>query len=906
MRFTQGIARYGAALAVWLVSTCSAMAAAAEPVVLPPIDQRFAAAEGDEVPSFQRHVVNLFGRLGCNGRSCHGSFQGRGGFQLSLFGYDFQADHGALLDKDSPRVDLQSPDESLIISLPTDEDLHGGGQRYELDSWQHHVLRRWIQSGAPLEEQPDMLVRLEVTPQEIRFERPGQQVQLRAIAVWEDGTREDVSPLSRFSSNDDQVATIDQHGLVTAGEPGDTHVVVFYDNGVTPVPVLQAVSRLTGDRYPDVPAPTQVDRLVVDKLRKLGIVPSDVCSDAEFLRRVSLDITGTLPTPDDVESFLADPSSDKRAKKIDALLESPAYAAWWATRLCDFTGNNDDQLINATPVRGQAGQQWYDWIYRRVADNTPYDELAAGIVTAVSRRPGQDYVEYCEEMSALARDQSPQGIADRPGMTHYWARQDLRDPDARVIAFAYSFMGIRLQCAQCHKHPFDQWSKDDFHQFKNFFTGVVADGRTAAPDGRDDYQRLVRELGLKDKRGNDLRRELPELLKQGKTIPFPEVYVSQRPAGRAAGRGATAAPTAKLLGGEVVDLTEHEDPRDVVMQWLRDPDNRFFARAFVNRVWSGYFHVGIVNPPDDLSLANPPSNAPLLDYLAEGFIASGFDMKWVHREITGSRTYQLSWQSNDTNRGDTRNFSHAIPRRLPAEVVVDAIRQATAADARASQLQGDVSRRAIALAGAGTRNQRSGAAGYALTVFGRSTRESNCDCDRSQEASLLQTVYLQNDREVLQMIAAGQDSWLQQVARQVQPQPPSSRPGPAAGQRQLENYRRQLAAGQARLAKLRQAGEQESAARLARRLDALRRQLRDQEPAPASSSELTSSTAATATSIDWGQLVRAAYLRTLSRHPNPDELSRAVQYVAAAEVPVDGLRDVLWALLNTKEFIVNH
>jgi hypothetical protein len=883
-------------------------AAAADAQVLPPINERFSTADTREEPSFQRHVVNLFGRLGCNGRACHGSFQGQGGFQLSLFGYDFQADHDALFDKASPRIDLDAPDESLIIAKPTDEDMHEGGKRYDKGSWQYHVLRRWIETGARLQPRPDKLVRLEITPSEIQFRNKGQQVQLQAVAVWEDGSREDVTPLCRFRSNDQQIARIDEDGLVTAGDPGDSHVVAFYDNGVTPVPVLQPVSSLVGDRYPDVPTPTEIDRLVVAKLRKLGRVPSELCTDAEFLRRVRLDMTGTLPTPSEVEQFLADDAPDKRAKKIDALLETPAYAAWWTTKLCDYTGNNDDQLVNATPMRGQASREWYDWIYQRVASNTPYDQLAAGIVTAVSRRPGQSYLQYCEEMSEVNRRGSDKSFADLPSMTHYWSRRDFRDPDARAIGFAYSFMGIRIQCAQCHKHPFDQWSKDDFQQFKNFFAGVVANGRTAAPDARKQYAQLVQKLGLKGKRGNDLRRELPKLLNQGKTIPFPETYVSMRPGGRAPNRSSQAASTAKLLGGEEVDLSKYDDPRAVVMQWLRDKENRFFARAMANRVWASYFNVGIVNPPDDLSLANPPSNEPLLDYLAEGFIESGFDMKWLHRQIAGSRTYQLSWQSNETNRGDARNFSHAVPRRLPAEVVYDAIQQATASSERMSQLQTEVSGRAIAIPGAGTRNTRAREAAYALTVFGRSTRESNCDCDRSEEASLLQTVYLQNDQDVLRSIDIRKDGWLDELADKLQPQGARPQGGAESIERQLQARRRQLqtlgrqmAVGQSRIKMLERKGDKEAASRLRRRLAALQKQVDElrRKPQP----ELD---AVATTPVDQQQIVREAYLRTLSRYPTDTELTASVQYIASADDTIDGVRDMLWALLNTKEFIVNH
>ncbi|MCL4204431.1 MAG: DUF1549 domain-containing protein [Pirellulaceae bacterium] len=879
--------------------------AAGDDGVLKPIDQRFAAADGDEVPSFQKHVVNLFGRLGCNGRACHGSFQGRGGFQLSLFGYDFQADHQALFDEASPRVDLDVPDESLIIAKPTDDTLHEGGQRYELGGWQHHVFRRWIAAGAPWEKTPLKLVQLRINPPEIQFEKAGQQVQLQAVAVWEDGTQEDVTPLCRFQTNDSQVAQIDEAGRVTATDAGDTHIVVFYDNGVVPVPVFRPVSDQFGAKYPKVPAPTRVDELVVEKLRKLGIVPSELCSDAEFLRRVCLDMTGTLPTPLEVERFLADTAADKRSRKIDELLETPQYAAWWATKLCDFTGNNEAQLVNVTPVQGTASQQWYDWIYRRIAENTPYDDLVAGILTAVSRPPDQSYLEYCKEMSDLYRAGSQDSFADLPNMTHYWARRDFREVDARVIGVAYSFMGIRIECAQCHKHPFDQWSKDDFDQFKNLFAGVVANGNAAPnPETRRQYDQLVQQLGVGSLRGNDLRRELPRLLREGKSVPFPEVFVNvpQSRTGRG-GRGPAAPPTARLLGGDTIDLTKTRDPRVDLMDWLRSEDNRFFAPAFVNRVWASYFHAGIVNPPDDLSLANPPSNKALLDHLARGFVASGFDMKWVHREIANSRTYQLSWQPNATNAGDERNFSRAVPRRLPAEVLYDAVQQATSSDDEIANLQRNVRERAIAIPGSGNRAGRARTSAYALTIFGRSTRESNCDCDRSMESSLLQTVYLHNDQEVLRLIESRRGGWVEQAARQLrggaaETGTAASGSTEARGQRYLQG---QIAEAEARIRRLRQSGDKRAAEQLQTRVAAMKKRLESLQPAKVAAPAPTQIATA-----DLNGLIRQTYLRTVSRYPGEDEIGRARQYLEESGDPVKGMQDLLWALLNTKEFLVNH
>ncbi|MBH57484.1 MAG: hypothetical protein CMJ82_09900 [Planctomycetaceae bacterium] len=339
------------------------------------VDLRFEDAQTDEVPDFQRHVVPLLSRLGCNGRACHGSFQGRGGFQLSLFGYDFAVDHQALFNEDSPRVNLESPNDSLIIAKPTDEFEHEGGKRYEKESWEHNLIRQWITGGAKFEENSvSKLLRVEITPEEILFSRQGQTEQLTVIAVWEDGTREDVTPLVRYYTNDNLIADVDQDGLVTSGESkGDTHVVISYDKAVVPIPVLRPLTNLVGKRYPKIETPTRIDELVVEKLRKLGIVPSDIASDAEFLRRVSLDISGTLPTAQEAAEFIQDKSPNKRAQKVEALLNSPGYAAWWATKLSDFTGNNDQQLVNTSPIRTGPGEIWYRWIEQRVAQNVPYD-----------------------------------------------------------------------------------------------------------------------------------------------------------------------------------------------------------------------------------------------------------------------------------------------------------------------------------------------------------------------------------------------------------------------------------------------------------------------------------------------------------------------------------------------------
>ncbi len=874
----------------------------AEPKVLKSVVERFSDTNQAEVPDFQKHIVPLFGRLGCNGRACHGSFQGRGGFQLSLFGYDFKADHEALFDKESPRVEAGSIENSMIVYKPTDGDEHEGGKRYEKDGWEYNLIRNWINGGATRSEENHDLERLEVTPKEIIFEGAAKSEQLQVVAYWKDGTREDVTTLCRFSTNDEVIATIDGDGKVGVGEKGGTDVVIAYDKAVMTVPVLRPVSKLTGRKYPKAETPTKVDELVVEKLKKLGIIQSDLSDDATFLRRVTLDITGTLPTVEDVRNFLESEDKEKRSKKIDELLSRPTYAAWWTTKLCDFTGNNVDQLNNILPSsnRNLASEMWYDWIRERVDSNAPYDEIVSGIVLAVSRNPGQSYVDYCKMMSDVTREDSGKTFADLDSMPFYWARRDFRNNDERAISFAYAFMGVRIQCAQCHKHPFDQWSKDDFAEFAKLFGGATL--KTPNPRRPDDeLTAIFKDLGVdlsteeaKKKNFNQYRRDFGKMLEKGKTLPFGEVVVNPPRA-----RGGKAAPnTARLLGGNTIDLSTTPDTRTELMAWLKARDNPYFAKAFVNRVWAQYFGVGIVEPADDLSLANPPSNQALLDHLAEGFIDSGFDMKWVHREIANSRTYQLSWKPNETNESDTRNFSHSSIRRLPAELAFDAIVQSTSNDAFNVAAGTSLDGRAIAIAGVSTRQQANTPSAYALKVFGRSTRESNCDCDRTEDVSLLQTVYLKNDRDVLNMIDAKKEGWIESLAKNV---------NSASKLRQEKKLLESLEPKEAALQKRIRAAKENFKNKgkkippyLQENVKKLNQQRRTLEKSIAQLSTIEQR------EFEVEKVVIDAYLRTVSRYPTPQELGRSIEFINSDEDPISGTRGLLWALINTKEFIVNH
>src|SRR5262245_16859096 len=882
-------------IAVWLLGLLALPAPGAE--TIRSVEERFARPDAAEVPDFQKHVVPLLGRLGCNGRACHGSLQGQGGFRLSLFGYDFKMDHDNLTTGDDPRVDVERPTESLLLQKATLAVAHKGEKRLEQGRWQYRMLVNWIQDGAKglAGENPQSL-QLLVTPADIQFQSRDETVQLRAEAVWSDGTREDVTPLCRFQTNDDQVALIDARGLVTARGTGDTHVVVFYDKAVEPVPVLRPVTDQTAERYPQVAAPTTIDQFVVGKLRRLGIIPSELCTDAEFLRRVSLDITGTLPTAAEVETFLADASPDKRSSKIDELLERPTYAAWWTTWLCDLTGNNPQKLNNVGVTQGSATREWYDWIHQRVARNVPYDQIVSGIVVSVSRAPDEGFREYCQAMADMNKSGSDKSYADRPTMPYYWARQNFRSPNERALGFAYAFLGLRIQCAECHKHPFDQWSQEDFKEFAGFF-GRVAYGKS--PDSRKEYDAMMEELGMQDKKGNKALKELAKLVKDGKPVPAQEVFVTppgkggQRPKGDMGKSKPGPVKTARLLGGAEVPVAKLADPRTALMDWLRDRDNPYFARAFVNRVWARYFPTGIIEPPDDLSRANPPSNGPLLDYLAKEFVTRQYDMKWLHREIANSQTYQRSWKPNDTNRLDERNFSRALPRRLPAEVAYDAIRQVTASDEEVARMQSDPSIRAIGQARPDGKGKK-GFNNYALQIFGKSLRESNCDCDRSMEPSLLQTIYVQNDNDTLSLIE--QSRWVSEALKPA---------GKDARQPASEDANASQIAGITRkLEKARESGDAQAVARLEKRLASIRKT--SGQPSTAESAEGTDSGTKSAAKFDRPELIRQAYLRALSRPPEARELERSTKFINDASSPATGLRGLLWALLNTKEFIVNH
>ena len=900
------------------------------PKGLPTFSQRFKSADVAEAPSFRRHVVPLMSRTGCSGRECHGSFSGQGGFQLSLFGYDFEKDHKAITQEDDGnegeiRTLVNDAENSLILTKPTMEVKHRGKKRFDKDGWEYNMVLKWIKNGAKIDvEETGVFDRLEVFPREIVFSKPGQKAKLQVFAHWKDGTVEDVTQITRFRTNDESVAEIDEFGEVTSLSSGDTHVVAFYDNGVQPIPVMLPVSDKIGKDYPKIAARTKVDKLISEKLKKVGIVPSEICTDLEFLRRVSIDLTGTLPTPSQIRAFEADKSPNKRAIKIEELLESPGYAAWWTTKLCDVTGNNS-RNINDRNFRTQMGRQWYDWIYARIANNTPYDELIAGIVLGKSRDQGESYLDYATEMSSYLKKSDPHDFAKRDNMPWYWARRNVRKPEEKALAFSHSFLGVRIQCAQCHKHPFDQWTQKDFEQFQAFFDRVAfGSDRTNRED--TGYKQLTDEInekvGYTRKKNNrrDVYAAIKRRAQRGEPVPVQEVYVSQPRNTKKLTKQQIArlkkknpkysgrVITPRVLGGQEVMESEFSDPRTPLMDWLRAPDNPYFARAFVNRVWENYFGRGIVAPADDMNLANPPSNKALLDYLAETFIAKGFDMKWLHNEILNSDAYQRSWKANETNKLDEKNFSRMVLRRIPAEVVNDAIAQATGAPAIAEEMVTNMDMRSIGGAGTPGYGKQRGGSTYALSIFGKPVRETTCDCERTNDPTLLQTLYLRNDQDIWNRLGSGRGGWIAELEKS-EGKSPSNDAKRLRAEKRLAALNKQEAQIKKRIPKkpakdanpVEQKRYKNAVAAWKKSLSRYKSERRklmaiigDQKKAEES------------VKLNSGTLIEEVFLRTVSRRPTADELTSAKDDLAKADSVSGGVRELLWAMLNTKEFMVNH
>lgn len=690
---------------------------------------------------FERHLMGLFGRMGCNSGSCHGSFQGRGGFRLSLFGFDPDKDHAALTREVlGRRINPVDPEQSLLLLKASGQIEHGGGRRFAVGSWQYRLFRDWIAAGAPWRPGSGATRSIVVSPSEVHFAGKGETGQLAVQARFEDGSEEDITRFCDFRIQDDTIAEVSPLGQVKGLRPGDTAVVVSYRGHLVPVRVLVPVAAAPGFHYPKVPESNFIDREVFAKLKRLNIVPSDLSGDAEFLRRITIDTIGCLPSPEQVRAFLADPAIDKRPRKIAELLAHPLHAALWATKFCDITGNNTDVLEQP---REKRSQMWHGWFRKRLAENVPYDEIVQGVLCATSRdnlAPGE-WIKQVKMIDESAQKGFDTNYVLRSSLDLFWRRQQGNVPiEQWGEKTAAAFMGIRLECAQCHKHPFDRWSQADYRAYANIFGlvkfAVSADAKT------------VIEAENADRKKNGGGKGKPQPLP-----PIRELFVGGKPISLPNPDTNKPLP-AKALGGPVIPIKDGQDPRRELFDWLRMPDNPYFARSFVNRVWGHYFGVGIVDPVDDFSLANPAANDQLLKALAREFVDRHYDIHHLEELILNSRVYQLAALPNPTNQLDRRNYSRGYVRRMMAEVVVDVLNSALGLDGDFGSRGGQdlpPGSRAIEV---GASRVQNGNLAYIFRIFGRPPRTSACDCERALEPALPQTLFLMTDQNLLNRMQA--------------------------------------------------------------------------------------------------------------------------------------------------------
>lgn len=726
------------ALVAGIVAVAAARTLAGEP---PPAVNRL---EDPRPLNFALDVLPVLSKQGCNSGSCHGKAIGQNGFKLSLFGFDAAFDYAALVHESrGRRVSPAAPDDSLFLLKAAGGMAHGGGVRFDSNSEAYRLLRRWVADGLPWGADGDPReTKLEVTPAEIAVTGPAEQP-LRVVAHYSDGSSRDVTRLARYDGQHPDVLSVSPEGLVkTTGRPGETHVMVRYNDFAGTARVLVPLGpALPDEKYAAFKPKNFVDELVLSKWRKVHVAPSPDSTDEEFLRRVFIDALGTLPAPQEVRDFTADKSPDKRDALIDRVLARDEYLDLWAHRFGDLLRNRIGDSNGKDNTIAFA-----KWIRQSLAENKPYDKFVREIITVSGKR------------------------SDHPQMDWYrWAINH----ENRVEDTAQAFLGIRVSCANCHNHPFENVSQTDYWRFAAFFARV----------GSVTYG-SVDEIKLDEKGEVKHPRTLEKL-------------------------------TPKAFGGPEFAYSDGEDPRQKLADWLTSPDNPYFARAFVNRVWGHYFGVGLVHAVDDMRATNPPSNPELLDALARDFAAHKFDIKHLMTTILKSRVYGLSSLPTDDNRADTRNYARYYSRRMEPHVLLDAIAGVTGVPTKFDDYP-DV-KKAIHLPNEKARSDF-------LEVFGRSERTTSCECETSLAPNLSQVLYLLNS-------------------------------------------------------------------------DELERRLTNKEGV------VTDLSAPDKPAAD---VVTELFLRTFSRPPRPEELAEAVSRFEKSTNRRAAVEDMLWTLLNSKEFLFNH
>jgi len=704
-----------------------------------------AALTPSEKVDFANHIEPLLTRFGCNAGGCHGKASGQNGFKLSLFGFDTDFDYEAITQEGrGRRVFGSAAENSLLLLKATGRVPHGGGRRIEPGSEAFETLRNWINQGAPASA-PDAprVVKIAIEPRELVMQ-PGSRQQLKVVAHYSNSATRDVTAQAQYDSNLGPVAGVSAEGLVeSSGQSGEAAIMARYMGQVAVFRALVPHGKSLAS-IPDFKTEHYIDRLCAEKWKKLGLIPSPAADDATIIRRTTIDLAGRLPTPDEVRSYLADSSTDKRVRLVDRLLASPDYPAYFAMRWGTILRNS--QLAGAD----RAAYAFHNWIKDILARNRPYDEFVRGIVAAAGE------------------------WQDAPAINWYWQMRD--DQLHQVTAdTAQVFLGIRLQCARCHHHPYERWGQADYYGLAGFFTRL---GRKSFGEPPPYFSAPRVTMGDI----NPLTRKSPE---------------------------------PKYLDGDSPKFSAEEDPRHALVDWMARPENPFFAKVFSNRLWGHFFGRGLVDQVDDMRETNPPSNPELLEALAMDFTDHHYDMKHLTREMALSQAYALSSIPTEQNHADMQNFARFYSRRLIAEVLHDAVDQATGTKGKFNNMASDA--RAIDL-------PHEGFGSYFLEAFDRPKRVTGCECERSAGATLAQVLLLSNSDEI-------------------------------------EN---KLASGEGRVAQL------------------IKDKLGDE------------------------QAIDELYLAAQSRLPTPEEKGKTLVYVAGAANRQQALEDVLWSLLNSKEFLFNH
>lgn len=650
------------------------------------------AAPSDASPSFRRDVMPVFFRAGCNSGTCHGSSRGKDGFRLSLFGYDPNGDYERLTrEMVGRRINAAVPEQSLLLLKAIGAVPHTGGKLFDRDSPYYRTLHQWIMAGAPDDLGPvPATLEVVLSHERLLFEGDGKVEKLRAVARASDGSERDVTEMARFQTNDPSVATVDPLGQVTAVGPGDTFVFARFNRFSVGTEVI-VLPTDAGFQWSNPPTANFIDELVYDRLRKLRITPSALADDETFLRRVHLDLTGYPPTPDEYRAFMADTRPDKRTHKIDSLLASDMFADVWTALWAESLRiKGGDYAPDATDVK--AADKFYSWIREQMRSKRALNEFVSDMVTA-----------------------SGSNIRNGPvNLYTMLVHKPTFKPKEFAADFSQLFLGVQIQCAECHNHPFDRWTMDDYYGLVSFFTGVK---RKSGVEPRESTTYF-----------NPSAAPATHLV-DGRPMP------------------------ATVLGGES-PVPAGVDPRVELARWLTSAENELFSRNLANRIWAQLLGRGIVEPVDDVRVSNPPVNGPLLDALARRLVDSGFDLRALVRDICTSRVYQASSEPNESNRRDQRQFSHARLRHLRADVLLDSVMLVTGGQysfdgfprgTRAidyyPRLHGDT--------------ERPDAGDPFFHTFGRSKRATVCACETKREPTLSQALHLMVGDTVSGRIASG-------------------------------------------------------------------------------------------------------------------------------------------------------